>query len=58
VLVDGERVEIAGRREIVLTCGEASITLTAAGKVIIKGKYVSSTSAGLHRIRGASIQLN
>lgn len=57
-LVDGERVLIDGKKEIVLTCGKASITLTRAGKVVIRGEYVVSRSSGANRIKGGSIQLN
>lgn len=56
--VDGERVVIEGRREIVLRCGAASITLTAAGKVLIKGQYLLSRSDGVNRIQGGSVQVN
>jgi hypothetical protein len=55
---DGERVIVRAKRQLVLICGEASITLTAAGKVIIRGKYVSSHAAGVNRVTGGSIQLN
>lgn len=56
--VDGEKVVIEGSKEIVLKCGEASITLTAAGKVLVKGKYVLSRSSGVNRIQGGSVQVN
>lgn len=56
--VDGERVVIEGRKEIVLKCGKASITLTKAGKVLIKGAYLSSRSSGVNRIRGGSVHIN
>jgi hypothetical protein len=55
---DGERLELTAEREIVLRCGKASITLTRAGKVLIRGAYVSSQSSGANRIKGASVQLN
>jgi hypothetical protein len=58
VETDGERVELTADREIVLKCGEASITLTRAGKVLIRGKYVLTHSAGLNRIRGAAVDIN
>ena len=51
-------LSIDAAREIVLRCGESSITLTRAGKIILKGKYVSSHSAGVNRIKGGSIQIN
>lgn len=55
---DGERMVISARRALVLRCGEASITLTSAGKVLIEGKYLLSRSAGANRIKGGSIELN
>jgi hypothetical protein len=58
VVVDGERQVIEAAREVVLRCGEASITLTRAGKVIIKGSYILSRSTGYNRIKGAAIDLN
>jgi len=58
VLVDGKRVNFEASEEIVLCCGKASITLTRAGKVIIRGAYLLNRSSGLNRIRGASVQIN
>ena len=55
---DGQRMIVAAREQLVLRCGEASITLTKAGKVLIEGTYISSQSGGVNRIKGASIQLN
>ncbi|MEJ8857883.1 DUF6484 domain-containing protein [Variovorax robiniae] len=56
--VDGERLVVSAKEQMVLRCGKASITLTKAGKVLIQGEYVLSHSAGLNRIRGGAIQLN
>lgn len=56
--IDNERVVISAEREVVLRCGDASITLTRAGKVIIKGNYIISRSAGYNKIKGAAIELN
>ena len=55
---DGERVMVSAEKEIVLRCGEASITLTRAGKILIKGTYVLSRSSGINRITGGSVQIN
>lgn len=56
--VDGERLIISAKEQLVLRCGKASITLTKAGKVLIQGAYVSSRSSGVNRIKGGSVQLN
>jgi len=55
---DGERLVISARRQLVLRCGKASITLTHDGKVIVHGAYVSSRSTGVMRIKGGSVQIN
>lgn len=56
--VDGERLVFSAEKEIVLECGDASITLTRAGKILIKGNYVLSRSKGTNRIQGGSVQIN
>ena len=56
--IDGERLVLTGDKEIVLRCGKASITLTRAGKIIIRGAYLLNRSSGLNKIKGASVQIN
>jgi hypothetical protein len=56
--VDGERVVFTAEKEIVLQCGKASITLTRAGKILIRGAYLLARSTGVNRIQGGSVQIN
>ena len=56
--VDSERILISADREIVLRCGDASITLTRAGKIILRGNYLLSRSTGANHIKGASVGIN
>jgi Domain of unknown function (DUF6484) len=56
--IDGERLVFTAKQEIVLQCGQASLTLTNAGKVLIRGAYLLSRSSGVNRIQGGSVQLN
>ncbi len=56
--LDGEQLVLTAQNEIVLRCGEASITLTRAGKVLIRGTYLLSRSSGVNRIKGGSVQVN
>jgi hypothetical protein len=58
VTIDGDRLVLTAQREVVLRCGEASITLTRAGKVVIRGTALFSRSSGVNRIKGASVQIN
>lgn len=55
---DDKRLIVSAKNQIVLKCGKASITLTAAGKVLIQGAYVSQRSSGVMRIKGGSVQIN
>jgi hypothetical protein len=56
--VDGKRVCIEGKDEVVLRCGEASITLRRNGKIVLRGAYLESHSTGTNRIKGGSVQIN
>ncbi len=57
-VVDGERIVFTAEKEIVLKCGKASITLTRAGKILIRGAYLSSRSSGTNRIKGGTVHVN
>lgn len=58
VVADDERLVLSAEREVTLRCGEASITLTRAGKVLISGTYVVSRSSGYNKIKGAAVDIN
>jgi hypothetical protein len=55
---DGHRLVIAADLQLELRCGDASIILTSAGKVLIRGEYLSSRSSGVNRIQGGSVHIN
>jgi len=55
---DGERMIVSAAQQLVLRCGSASITLTKAGKVIIRGTYIVSHSTGANRVKGGTVHLN
>lgn len=58
VTVEGGKVTFEAQNEMVFKCGESSITLTKAGKVLIRGKYLLNRSSGVNRIMGGSVQVN
>jgi hypothetical protein len=53
-----ETLLLTAAREITLQCGKASITLTSAGKLLLRGAYLLSRSSGVNRIKGGSVQIN
>jgi uncharacterized protein (DUF2345 family) len=58
VRVDGKKVVLEAQEEVVLKCGDASITLNKSGKISIRGKYILNRSTGVNRILGGSVQVN
>lgn len=58
VVRDQEKLVLTAEQEIELRCGKSSITLTKAGKIILRGEYLLSRSAGVNRIKGGSVQIN
>lgn len=58
VVVDGGKVVLTAKDEIVFNCGEASITLTKSGRIVIRGNDILSRARLTNKIKGGSIQLN
>lgn len=53
-----DRAVFEAGRELVLRCGNASVTLGADGKLTLRGTQVLSRASGANRVQGASVQLN
>jgi hypothetical protein len=58
VEADGKRLVIEAKQEVVLRCGEASITLKRDGKVLIRGVNVETRASGTNRVKGATVKIN
>ena len=58
VTADGKDLILSAQRSVTLRCGEASISLSCDGKVVIRGAHVVSYASGVNRIRGGSVELN
>ena len=56
--VDGKRIEFEAEEEIVLKCGNGSITIKKEGKIIVKGTEIVSRASGRNKIKGGSVELN
>lgn len=56
--IDGKRVTIEGKEEVVLQCGKASLTLRRDGKVELRGVNVVTQADQVHKIRGGKVQVN
>ena len=58
VQVDEERLVIEAQKEVVLKCGQGSITLKRDGKIVLRGTEILSRASGTHRIKGGSVRIN
>lgn len=58
IQVDGKQVVIEAEQQLQFKCGDASITLTREGKILIRGKYLLNRASGVNRIIGGSVQVN
>lgn len=55
---DGRRVRLMAQEEIVLQCGESSISLKRNGRIVIRGAYVETNAVTTNRIRGGNVRIN
>jgi hypothetical protein len=56
--LDGERVVLEAKEEVVLRCGKASLTLRRDGKVVLRGVNVVTRADQVQKIRGGKVQIN
>ena len=57
-VLDGRRVVLEAHDEIVLRCGESSISLRKDGKVVIRGRELVSRAAEINKIKGGAVHIN
>lgn len=53
-----KRLVLEADEEILLRVGEASIRITADGKVVVRGEHVLTRAKGTNRIKGGSVAIN
>jgi Domain of unknown function (DUF6484) len=56
-VLDGRRVVLEGKDEVILKCGKAVIVMRRNGRIVVRGTYIETDSAGVNRIKGGSVQL-
>ncbi len=56
--VDSDKLTLSAKREVVLKCGKASITLKKNGTIVLRGTNLESRASGVNKLRGRAIQLN
>jgi hypothetical protein len=56
--VDGRTIRLTASEQLELKCGKAHISLSADGKIRIRGGYILNHATGINRIRGAAVQVN
>jgi hypothetical protein len=52
------KVLIEGEEEVVIRCGKSSLSMSADGRVVIKGTRVTSRATEANKVRGAVVLIN
>lgn len=58
VRVDGKKIAIEADESIEFRCGESKLIFTADGKILLRGKQVTSQASDHNVIRGAVVKIN
>jgi uncharacterized protein DUF6484 len=58
LLVNRRRLVLSADEEVVIRCGQARITLTAGGKIVVEGADLVSSAKRINRIRGGAVRIN
>jgi hypothetical protein len=56
--LNGRRVVLEGKEEVILRCGLGSLTIRADGQVVIKGTRLMSKASETNKVRGSSVFIN
>jgi hypothetical protein len=51
-------LELAAEQQVVLRCGDASISIDANGHIELRGERIDSEAEGIQRIKGAQVRIN
>ncbi|RLB60002.1 MAG: hypothetical protein DRI90_14760 [Deltaproteobacteria bacterium] len=59
VITESEsRIDIRCRKAIGINVGKATIIITPAGQIVVKGKHLLNHASAVNRIRGATVKIN
>jgi len=53
-----KHLKLSAQDSIELQCGNASLTLNRTGKILLRGQYIASRSAGMNIVKGSTIKIN
>lgn len=57
-VLDGNKMILEAKEEIVLHCGKSSVTLKKDGKIVLKGIQIVSRASETNKIKGAAVRIN
>ena len=55
---DGGSAILEAREEVLLRCGESSLSMRKDGRIVLKGRTIVSRASRTNKIRGASVTIN
>ncbi len=57
-VLDGKKMILEAKEEIVLHCGKSSVALKKDGKIVLKGTKIVSRASGTNKIKGSAVRIN
>jgi hypothetical protein len=51
-------LELQAAQQLILRCGDATISIAADGNIEIRGERIDSEAEGIQRIKGAQVRIN
>jgi hypothetical protein len=55
---DGGNAILEAKDEVLLRCGESSLSMRKDGKIVLKGRTITSRASRTNKIRGGSVAIN
>lgn len=56
--IDGKQVVLEAQEEVVLRCGQSSVTLRRDGKIVLLGSNIVSRASEVNKIKGGNVAIN
>jgi hypothetical protein len=58
VRVDGRRLHVTARQEVLIECGKSSLRLRSDGRIVILGTDIVSRARRTHKVKGGNVLIN
>ena len=58
VVIDAEHLILRGKKDVEIRCGDSIVLMTENGRLLLRGRQVTSRASGTHKIKGGAVRIN